>query len=64
MKLNLEKSIAEIKARRIFKNVSYDVEEGSKNNLKIINISVEERLLERLVQGQVSAQVVELLVLV
>ena len=42
-KLNLEKSIAEIKARRIFSDVSYKVVEGSKNNLKVINISVEEQ---------------------
>ena len=41
--LNLEKSIAEIKARGIFKNVNYQVLEGSKNNLKIINIDVEEQ---------------------
>ncbi len=41
--LNLEKSIAEIKDRRLFKNVSYEVIEGSKKNLKIINISVEEQ---------------------
>ncbi len=41
--LNLEKSIAEIKARGIFKDVSYEVLEGSKNNLKVININVEEQ---------------------
>lgn len=41
--LNLEKSIAEIKARGIFKEVKYEVVEGSKNNLKIINIDVEEQ---------------------
>jgi len=41
--LNLEKSIAEIKARRIFKKVNYEVLEGSKKNLKIINIDVEEQ---------------------
>ena len=40
--MNLEKSIAEIKARRIFKKVNYEVLEGSKN-LKIINIDVEEQ---------------------
>ena len=43
VKLNLEKSIAQIKARRIFKNVKYQVLDGSKSNLKIINISVEEQ---------------------
>ena len=41
--LNLEKSIAEIKARNIFKDVNYEILDGSENNLKIININVEER---------------------
>ena len=41
--INLDKSIAKIKSRRIFKNVNYEVSEGSKNNLKIIDISVEEQ---------------------
>ena len=40
--LQLEKSIAKIRARGIFKKVSYNVQDGSKNNLKIINIKVEE----------------------
>lgn len=43
IKLNLDKSISEIKARRIFKNVDYEVLEGSKKNLKVININVEEQ---------------------
>ena len=43
IKLSLEKSIAEIRARGIFKEVNYQVVEGSKNNLKIINIDVEEQ---------------------
>ncbi len=42
-KLNLEKSIAEIKDRNIFKSVDYKVEDGTQNNLKIINIIVEEK---------------------
>ena len=42
-KLNLEKSIAEIKARNIFRTVNYEVVEGSEDNLKIININVEEK---------------------
>ena len=42
-KLNLEKSIAEIKARNIFKDVNYEILDGSENNLKIININVEEK---------------------
>jgi outer membrane protein insertion porin family len=41
--INLEKSIAEIKQRRIFKDVKYEIIDGSKNNLKIININVEEQ---------------------
>ena len=42
-KLNLDKSIAEIKSRNIFKNVTSKVEDGSKNNLKTITINVEEK---------------------
>ena len=41
--LSLEKSIAKIKARNIFNDVTYEVSDGSKNNLKIIDINVEER---------------------
>ena len=42
-KLNLEKSISEIKERNIFKNVKYTVADGSEKSLKIINIEVEEK---------------------
>ena len=42
-KLNLEKSISEIKDRNIFKSVNYDIQDGTQNNLKIINIAVEEK---------------------
>ena len=42
-KLNLDKSISELKARSIFKNVKYEVLEGTEKNLKIININVEEQ---------------------
>ena len=42
-KLNIDKSISELKARNIFKNVKYEVLDGSENNLKIININVEEK---------------------
>ena len=42
-KINLEKSIANLKSRGIFKNVMYDVTESEQNNLKIININVEEQ---------------------
>ncbi len=41
--LSLEKSIAKIKARNIFNDVTYEINDGSKNNLKIIDINVEER---------------------
>ena len=41
--INLEKSISEIKDRRIFKKVTYDVADGTKKNLKVININVEEQ---------------------
>ena len=41
--LSLEKSIAKIKARNLFNDVTYKVNEGSKSNLKIIDINVEER---------------------
>ena len=41
--INLDKSISQIKARRLFKDVKYKVSEGSKNNLKVIDISVEEQ---------------------
>tara|TARA_X000000950_G_C13894714_1_gene652362 strand:- start:479 stop:2710 length:2232 start_codon:yes stop_codon:yes gene_type:complete len=42
-KINLEKSISKIKARSIFKSVNYQIIDGSENNLKIIDIQVEER---------------------
>ena len=42
-KLNLEKSISNIKSRNIFREVKYKVSDGSKNNLKKIDIFVEER---------------------
>ena len=41
--LSLKKSIAKIKARNIFNDVNYEVTDGSDNNLKIIDIKVEER---------------------
>ena len=41
--LNLEKSISNIKNRNIFKSVEYEVTTGSKNNLRNIDIRVEER---------------------
>ena len=42
-KINLEKSIANLKSRGIFKNVTYEVTDSQQNNLKIININVEEQ---------------------
>ena len=41
--LNLEKSIAALKARNLFKDVNYKVLDGTNQNLKIIDISVEEK---------------------
>jgi outer membrane protein insertion porin family len=41
--LNLDKSIAEIKSRNLFRNVKYEVLSGSKENLKIVNLEVEEK---------------------
>jgi outer membrane protein insertion porin family len=40
---SLNKSIAKIKSRNIFKSVDSVIKNGSKNNLKIIDIKVEER---------------------
>tara|TARA_A100001015_G_C15005784_1_gene720581 strand:+ start:113 stop:2341 length:2229 start_codon:yes stop_codon:yes gene_type:complete len=42
-KLDLEKSLANIKSRGIFKNVKYEVLNGSEKNLKIVNFEVEEQ---------------------
>ena len=42
-KLNLDKSVAEIKRRNIFKSVNTEVKSGSEDNLKVIDISVEEQ---------------------
>ena len=42
-KLNLDKSIAKIQARNIFKKVDVNVTDGSKNNLKVIDVIVEEQ---------------------
>jgi outer membrane protein insertion porin family len=41
--ITLNKSIAKIKSRNIFKSVESEIKNGSKNNLKIIDIKVEER---------------------
>ena len=42
-KLNLDKSIAEIKDRNIFKTVNYEISDGNEKNLKIIDITVTEK---------------------
>jgi outer membrane protein insertion porin family len=42
-KINLDKSISNIKARNLFKDVNYQISNGSENNLKIIDIKVDER---------------------
>ena len=49
-KLVLKKSVSEIRARNIFKDVKYKVSDGSKNNSKIINIDVQEQAT-----GEISA---------
>ena len=41
-KLALDKSIANIKSRRIFRNVTEEVKTGSNDNLRVIDIEVEE----------------------
>ena len=41
--ISLNKSIAKIKSRNIFKSVNSEIKNGSKNNLKVIDIKVEER---------------------
>ena len=41
--LSLEKSVSKLKSRNIFKSVNTEVKPGSKNDLKIINIIIEER---------------------
>ncbi|OUV60589.1 MAG: outer membrane protein assembly factor BamA [Cellvibrionales bacterium TMED122] len=41
--INLEKTISKLKARNIFKDVKYETTNGSEDNLKIIDITVEER---------------------
>ena len=41
--ISLDKSVAKIKARNIFSSVKSEIKNGSKNNLKIINILVEEK---------------------
>ena len=48
--LNLEKSIAEIKSRNLFRDVTYEIVEGTEDNLKNIKINVEENQQERLAQ--------------
>jgi outer membrane protein insertion porin family len=41
--INLDRSLANLKSRNIFKSVKSDVSKGSANNLKIIDINVEEK---------------------
>ena len=42
-KVKLEKSISNIKARNIFKKVKYKLEDGSSKDLKVMEITVEEK---------------------
>ena len=41
--LSLDKSVSKIKARNIFKTVNTEIKDGSSNDLKIIDIKVEEK---------------------
>ncbi len=49
--LLVNKSINEIKARNIFGKVDHEVVEGSSNDLKILNISVEEKATGEIMAG-------------
>ena len=49
--LLVNKSINEIKARNIFGKVDYEVSEGSEKDLKVINISVEEKATGEILAG-------------
>ena len=49
--IGLEKSIAKLKARGIFKDINYKVSDGNQNNLKIIDIDVEEQSTGELSAG-------------
>ena len=50
-KLGLDKSIAEIKSRNLFRSVDYEVVNGSENNLKKIKIAVEEKATGEIAAG-------------
>lgn len=49
-KVNFERSISDIRSRNIFKKVEYNISSGSKNDLRIIDIAVEEKAT-----GEISA---------
>ena len=49
-KVNFDRSIADIRSRNIFKKVDYKISNGSKNDLRIIDITVEEKAT-----GEISA---------
>ncbi len=49
-KVNFERSIADIRSRNIFKKVDYKISNGSKNDLRVIEITVEEKAT-----GEISA---------
>ena len=51
-KLGLDKSIAEIKSRNLFRSVDYEVVNGSENNLKKLRLQSKKKLLEKLLQEQ------------
>ena len=49
--LGLQKSVSKIKSRNIFENVTSEIEEGSEDNLKIINIDVKEKPTGEIMAG-------------
>ena len=51
--IKLDKSIAKIRSRNIFRNATSKVSNGSENNLKIIDIMLKNNQLEKLAQAQV-----------
>ena len=49
--LGLQKSVSKIKSRNIFEKVTSEIEEGSEDNLKIINIDVKEKPTGEIMAG-------------
>ena len=58
--LNLDKSVAKIRSRNIFNSVKSKVSDGSSDNLKIIEIEIEEKPTGEISAERVLEQMVEL----